>query len=145
MHLNTIKPAKGAKHLSKRLGRGIGSGKGKTSGKGHKGQHARAGGYHKVGFEGGQSPLQRRLPKFGFTSLTAKKVAEIPLRALAYFEDKTLINLASLREAGLINASIRSVRVICSGSLDKPLYFQGVKVTAGARKIIEAVGGKIEE
>lgn len=145
MYLNTIKPKKGSKQLSKRLGRGIGCGKGKTSGKGHKGQHARAGGYHKVGFEGGQSPLQRRLPKFGFTTEKSRHVAAIPLRALALFEEKTLINLVSLREAGLINASVKRVRIIATGEIKQALYFQGIKVTAGAKAAIEAVGGKIEE
>ena len=144
MYLNTIKPAAGAKSLSKRLGRGIGSGKGKTCGKGHKGQRARAGGYHKVGFEGGQMPLQRRLPKFGFTSLNALKVAEVRLGNLNIFEDKTLVNLALLKDMGFINANIKAVRIIANGIVSKPLYFQGLKVTAGAKKIIEAAGGKIE-
>lgn len=144
MFLNKLAPAPGAKHLSKRLGRGMGSGKGKTCGKGHKGQRARAGGYHKVGFEGGQMPLQRRLPKFGFTSLKALCTAEVRLGVLDFFEEKTLINLALLKEVGLVNANIKEVKVILSGQVTKPLYFQGLKITAGARKQIEAVGGKIE-
>lgn len=144
MFLNSMKPALGSKHLSKRLGRGIGSGKGKTSGKGHKGQRARAGGYHKVGFEGGQMPLQRRLPKFGFTSLKALKTAEVRLGDLEIFDEKMLINLLTLKEAGLVNASIKFVKIIATGAVTKPLYFQGLKVTAGARKIIEAAGGKLE-
>ena len=144
MYLNTIKPAVGAKHLSKRLGRGIGSGKGKTCGKGHKGQRARAGGYHKVGFEGGQMPLQRRLPKFGFTSRKAMTVAEIRLGDLAFLDEKTLVNLMLLKDLGLVSSTIKTVKIILNGELSKPLYIQGLKVSAGAKKYIEALGGKIE-
>ncbi|MBI5447694.1 MAG: 50S ribosomal protein L15 [Gammaproteobacteria bacterium] len=145
MFLNTLKPASGAKHLSKRLGRGIGSGKGKTSGKGHKGQRARAGGYHKVGFEGGQMPLQRRLPKFGFISRRALATTELRLGVLDFFEEKTLINLALLKEVGLVGANIKTVKIISNGEVSKPLYLQGLKVSAGARQQIEALGGKVEE
>ncbi|EKD74499.1 MAG: 50S ribosomal protein L15 [uncultured bacterium] len=145
MQLNTLKPAPGARHLSKRLGRGIGSGKGKTSGKGHKGQRARAGGFHKVGFEGGQMPLQRRLPKFGFTSLKALKTTELQIRKLACFEENARVNLTTLKEVGLVNSNIKHVKLIGKTELSKPLHIQGLRATATARKIIEAAGGKVEE
>jgi large subunit ribosomal protein L15 len=145
MRLNELKPAAGSKPARKRLGRGIGSGLGKTSGKGHKGQHARAGGYHKVGFEGGQMPLQRRLPKVGFTSRSARRVAEVRLHELAGIEAE-VIDLEALRKAGVISGAIRRVKVIASGKLGaRPVSLRGLAVTRGARAAIEAAGGKIEE
>src|ERR1700733_13036652 len=143
MRLNTIKPASGAKHNSKRLGRGIGSGKGKTCGRGHKGQHARAGGYHKVGFEGGQMPLQRRLPKFGFTSLMAMDKAEIRLSELQKI-NSPIIDLASLKKANIVPKHIRRAKVIASGSINNAITLKGIAVTRGAKKAIEAAGGRIE-
>lgn len=143
MRLNKIRPALGSRKKAVRVGRGIGSGLGKTCGRGHKGQHARAGGYHKVGFEGGQMPLQRRLPKYGFKSRKAPITAEIRLNELAKVNaDK--IDLNSLREANLINGKIKRVKIIASGELTKAVVLSGIKVTAGARKIIEAAGGRIE-
>ena len=127
-----------------RVGRGIGSGKGKTSGRGHKGQKARAGGYHKINFEGGQMPLQRRLPKMGFKSRVARLNTQITLGELAKLND-ALIDLNALRNANLINSQIRSVKVICSGELSKAVQLKGLRVTKGARKIIEDLGGQIEE
>jgi len=144
MYLNTIKPAKGAKKVSKRLGRGIGSGKGKTSGKGHKGQRARAGGYHKVGFEGGQMPLQRRLPKFGFTSRMAKTSQEIRLSTLERLEAAE-INFNVLQEKKLLKAGVTKVKVILDEPIKKAVTVVGLKVTAGAKKAIESVGGKVVE
>lgn len=143
MHLNTLQPAVGAKKKAVRVGRGIGSGLGKTCGRGHKGQHARAGGYHKVGFEGGQMPLQRRLPKFGFKSRKSLVTAEIRLHELTKI-DGDKIDFNSLKEANLINGKIKRVKIIASGELTKPVVIVGIPVTAGARKIIEAAGGKIE-
>jgi len=143
MKLNTIKPAVGAKQKVHRLGRGIGSGIGKTCGKGHKGQKARAGGYHKVGFEGGQMPLQRRLPKFGFTSRTARFMEEIRLDDL----DKMtadIINIAALYEANLLSAPTKKAKVILAGKLSRAITLQGLGVTKGARAAIEAAGGRIE-
>ncbi len=142
--LNELKPAAGSKPAGKRLGRGIGSGLGKTSGKGHKGQHARSGGYHKVGFEGGQMPLQRRLPKVGFTSRTARRVAEVRLHELAKVKAE-VIDLEALRKAGVISSAIDRVKVIASGELGGPVSLRGIGVTRGARAAIEAAGGKIEE
>jgi large subunit ribosomal protein L15 len=144
MHLNTLQPAVGAKQARKRLGRGIGSGLGKTSGKGHKGQHARAGGYHKLGFEGGQMPKQRRLPKFGFNSAKARVSAEVRLHELAKV-NADVIDLQALRSANIISAAIQSVKVIASGKLAKPVQLLGIKVTRGARTTIEAAGGTIKE
>ncbi len=144
MRLNDLKPAAGSKPARKRLGRGIGSGLGKTSGKGHKGQHARAGGYHKVGFEGGQMPLQRRLPKVGFTSRAARGVAEVRLHELAKVQAE-VIDLEALRKAGVISNAIERVKVIASGELGGPVSLRGIGVTRGARAAIEAAGGKIEE
>ena len=143
MRLNTIQPGEGAKTKSKRLGRGMGSGLGKTCGKGHKGQKARAGGYHKVGFEGGQMPLQRRLPKFGFTSLNAKFVAEIRLGDLEKI-DSNVIDLEILKKKDLIPHLIKKVKVISSGKLTRSLTIKGLPVTAGARQTIESLGGKVE-
>jgi large subunit ribosomal protein L15 len=144
MFLNTIRPALGAKQNTKRLGRGVGSGLGKTAGRGHKGQHARAGNSHKPGFEGGQMPIQRRLPKFGFSSRKAKATAEIRLSELNQIKGD-VVDLNSLKEANLITAAISFVKVFASGEVKKPLTFKGVRVTAGAKKAIETAGGKVEE
>ncbi|HEY4732471.1 MAG TPA: 50S ribosomal protein L15 [Gammaproteobacteria bacterium] len=144
MHLNTLKPANGAKKSHKRLGRGIGSGLGKTCGRGHKGQRARAGGYHKVGFEGGQMPIQRRLPKFGFTSKTAHANAEVRLHELAKVGGD-VIDLAALKSANIVSRNILRAKVIASGQIQKPVTLRGIAVTKGARAAIEAAGGKIEE
>ena len=143
MRLNDLKPAEGAKRPAKRVGRGIGSGLGKTAGRGHKGQKARAGGFHKVGFEGGQMPLQRRLPTIGFRSKKALVRDEIRLNELRRVEGG-LVDMKSLRAAGLIGAAIRQVKIIASGTLDRPLTVRGVGVTKGARAAIEAAGGTVE-
>ena len=143
MRLNDIRPADGAKQSKKRLGRGIGSGLGKTAGRGHKGQHARAGGYHKVGFEGGQMPLQRRLPKYGFTSQASLVRDEIRLDELAKVEG-SIVDMLTLRQAGLIANTIREAKIILSGTVDKAYRVRGIKVTKGARTAIEAAGGQIE-
>jgi len=143
MHLNDLKPAEGAKRPAKRVGRGIGSGLGKTAGRGHKGQKARAGGFHKVGFEGGQMPLQRRLPKIGFRSQKALVRDEIRLNELRRVEGD-LVDMKSLRAAGLIGTAVRQVKIIASGTLDRPLTVRGVGVTKGARAAIEAAGGTVE-
>ncbi|PIZ03532.1 MAG: 50S ribosomal protein L15 [Gammaproteobacteria bacterium CG_4_10_14_0_8_um_filter_38_16] len=142
MLLNTIKPAAGAKQARKRLGRGVGSGLGKTAGRGHKGQHARAGLSHKPGFEGGQMPLQRRLPKFGFISRKAMVTAEIRLSELNNLKTD-VVDIFSLKEANLISSTIEFVKVFASGEIKKPVTLQGIKVTAGAKKAIEAAGGKV--
>lgn len=143
MYLNTLQPNEGAKKKATRVGRGIGSGMGKTCGRGHKGQHARAGGYHKVGFEGGQMPIQRRLPKFGFKSRKSFVTEEIRLHELMKVKaDK--VDLAALKEANVIDHSIKYVKIIASGDLTKAVTIVGLKVTAGAKKIIEAAGGKVE-
>ena len=146
MRLNDLHPAPGSKHGHKRRGRGIGSGLGKTGGRGVKGQRARAGGYHKVGFEGGQSPMQRRLPKIGFVSQTPNKAGEVRVHELARFAGKTA-DLAALKAEHLVNKRVELARVIASGTLDKAVTVggPGIKVTAGARKIIEAAGGKVTE
>lgn len=144
MQLNTLKPAIGAKTAKKRLGRGIGSGLGKTCGRGHKGQRARAGGFHKLGFEGGQMPIQRRLPKFGFKSLKAKHTAEIRLDDLVKVDAKE-ITVEALREANLINFVVTTVKVIRSGKIEKPVHTSGLLVTRGAREAIVAAGGKVTD
>jgi len=144
MRLNTIRPAKGSKPAAKRVGRGIGSGLGKTCGRGHKGQHSRAGGYHKVGFEGGQMPLQRRLPKFGFTSPKANETAEVRLSELAKV-DAEVIDLLALKAANVVPQQAQRAKVIASGELAKAVVLRGVAVTKGARAAIEAAGGKIED
>jgi large subunit ribosomal protein L15 len=144
MRLNDLHPAKGSKFDHKRRGRGAGSGLGKTGGRGVKGQRARAGGYHKVGFEGGQMPLQRRLPKIGFVSRTRADNAELRVHELARFADQT-VDLAALKAAHLVPKRVVTVKVIASGALDKAVTVSGLKVTAGARKIIEAAGGKVTE
>lgn len=143
MRLNTLKPAQGAKQVRKRVGRGIGSGLGKTCGRGHKGQHARAGGYHKVGFEGGQMPLQRRLPKFGFKSLKQGTTTEVRLHELMKVTENT-IDLLALKKAGVIPHYIERVKVILSGKIEKPVVLKGILVTAGAKKAIEIAGGQVE-
>lgn len=142
MELNTIKPAAGAKKARRRVGRGIGSGLGKTAGRGHKGQKSRSGGYHKVGFEGGQMPLQRRLPKRGFKSLTLKYNAEISLsdlQGLAVDE----IDVLTLKQVGLVGELAKVVKVIKSGELSRKVVLKGIGATAGARAAIEAVGGSV--
>lgn len=144
MLLNTIQPAKGATHAKRRVGRGIGSGLGKTCGRGHKGQKSRAGGFHKVGFEGGQMPLQRRLPKRGFKSLTVGLSTEIRLNELDLVAVKE-IDLSVLKKAGLVPSNTISVKVIASGEITNSIHLKGIRVTKGARAAIEAVGGKIEE
>lgn len=145
MYLNTLQPAPGAKTPAKRLGRGIGSGKGKTCGRGHKGQRARAGGYHKVGFEGGQMPMQRRMPKSGFRSQKALVSAEVRLSDLNKIMTE-VIDLTTLKDANLINKNIHFVKIILAGELQKKkaIIVRGLAVTAGARKAIEAMGGKVE-
>lgn len=144
MQLNTIKPAAGAKKTRKRVGRGIGCGTGKTCGRGHKGQHSRSGGFHKSGFEGGQMPLQRRIPKFGFTSRKSLVRDEIRLHELAQVAGD-VVNMETLREAGLINSTTKHVKVVLSGELSKAVKLVGIKATAGAKKAIEAAGGSVEE
>lgn len=144
MHLNTLKPAPGSKRAATRVGRGIGCGKGKTCGAGHKGQHARSGGYHKVGFEGGQMPLQRRLPKFGFTTHKSRVSAEVRLHELEKVND-SLIDLETLKSANIVAKQIETVKIIASGNLNKSVTIRGVKVTKGAKAAIEAAGGKVEE
>ncbi|HSC47789.1 MAG TPA: 50S ribosomal protein L15 [Gammaproteobacteria bacterium] len=144
MRLNTLSPAVGSKTVKKRLGRGIGSGLGKTSGKGHKGQYARKGGYHKVGFEGGQMPLQRRLPKVGFRSHLKHTRAEVRLDALARLEIE-VIDIPALKQAGLVSIATDRVKVILAGKLEKKVSLKGIAVTQGARAAIEAAGGKVEE
>jgi large subunit ribosomal protein L15 len=144
MRLNDLHPADGSKKNHKRRGRGIGSGLGKTGGRGVKGQRARAGGYHKVGFEGGQMPLQRRLPKIGFVSPTRADKAELRVHELAGFAGKTA-DLAALQAAHLVSKRALTVKVIASGTLTVAVTVSGIKVTAGARKIIEAAGGKVLE
>jgi large subunit ribosomal protein L15 len=144
MELNTIKPAAGATHAKKRVGRGIGSGLGKTCGRGHKGQKSRAGGFHKVGFEGGQMPLQRRLPKRGFVSLTKGDTAEVMLYALDKLEGST-VDLLTLKQAGLVPSRALAAKIVLSGAIGKAITVQGVGVTKGARAAIEAAGGKIAE
>lgn len=142
MELNDIKPADGAKHAKRRVGRGIGSGLGKTAGRGHKGQKSRSGGYHKVGFEGGQMPMHRRLPKRGFKSHLLKFNAEITLTALeAVGLDE--VNLVVLKQAGAVGEIAKVVKVINTGAISKPVKLSGIGATAGAKAAIEAVGGSI--
>jgi large subunit ribosomal protein L15 len=143
MRLNEIKPAAGSRKAPKRLGRGHSAGQGKTSGRGVKGQHARAGGYHKTGFEGGQMPLQRRLPKVGFVSRKARESGELRLGELAKFDGE--VDLLALKTAGLVGQQVKRVKIIASGSIDKALTIKGLPVTPGARAAIEAAGGSIEE
>jgi large subunit ribosomal protein L15 len=145
MYLNTIKPAKGSRKKSARLGRGIGSGSGKTCGRGHKGQKARSGGYHKVGFEGGQMPLQRRLPKFGFTCLKGRFSEEVRLSTLAKL-DVDVIDINALKQANIVPYLTKQVKIILSGEISKAVTIApDVRVTKGAKAAIEAAGGKVEE
>jgi len=143
MRLNELSPGKGAKKIGKRFGRGHSAGQGKTSGRGQKGQHARSGGYHKVGFEGGQMPLQRRLPKVGFNSRKAKYTAELRLHELA-IPTADVIDMDVLKAANLVPAFVTKVKVIKSGELDKAVKLNGIAVTKGAREAIEKAGGSIE-
>ena len=143
MRLNELSPGKGAKKTGKRLGRGHSAGQGKTCGRGQKGQHARSGGYHKVGFEGGQMPLQRRLPKVGFRSRMAKYTAELRLHELVIPKDD-VIDLDCLKKLNLVPSHVTKVKVIKSGELQKAVKLKGIVVTKGARAAIEAVGGSIE-
>ena len=144
MELNTIKPADGAKKNKRRLGRGIGSGLGKTAGRGHKGQKSRSGGFHKVGFEGGQMPMQRRLPKRGFVSLTKADTARVRVSELAGIGVDE-IDLLVLKQAGIIKGSVTGARVYLAGEITKPVKLIGIAVTKGARAAIEAAGGSIAE
>ena len=144
MRLNTLSPGKGAKKAGKRLGRGHAAGQGKTSGRGQKGQHARSGGYHKVGFEGGQMPLQRRLPKIGFNSRMAADRAELRLHELV-IPDADVIDMDVLKKAHLVPSRVTKVKVILSGKLDKAVKLKGLAVTKGARAAIEKAGGSIED
>jgi large subunit ribosomal protein L15 len=142
MELNTIKPAAGSKRPRRRVGRGIGSGLGKTAGRGHKGQKSRAGGYHKVGFEGGQMPLQRRLPKRGFKSASLRYNAEVTLSDLERLAEST-VTLVTLKQAGLVHERVRVVKVVKTGTLSRKVELQGVGATAGAKAAIEAAGGTL--
>jgi len=144
MRLNDIAPALGAKKAKKRVGRGIGSGLGKTCGRGHKGQHSRSGGYHKVGFEGGQMPLQRRLPKFGFKSYIARVTAEVRLDQLNAVEGNE-ITLATLKLSNVVSENFKRAKIFLAGELTKPVHIKGLRITEGARKAVEAAGGTIEE
>ena len=140
MELNSISPAAGAKHAKRRVGRGIGSGLGKTAGRGHKGQKSRSGGFHKVGFEGGQMPMHRRLPKRGFKSTTLRFNAEITLTTLEML-GASEVDMLTLKQAGLVSELIRVVKVVKTGSLTKPVKLTGIGATLGAKAAIEAVGG----
>ncbi len=144
MRLNTLSPNPGSKKSGKRVGRGIGSGFGKTSGRGHKGQKSRSGGFHKVGFEGGQMPVQRRLPKIGFRSKLARQTAEIRLHELELV-DADVITIDALQAAGIINKSITRAKVILSGEIKKAVTIKGLGATKGAKEAIESAGGKVEE
>jgi large subunit ribosomal protein L15 len=144
MRLNTLSPAAGSRPAGKRRGRGIGSGLGKTGGRGHKGQKSRSGGFHKVGFEGGQMPLQRRLPKVGFTSRKSRVTQEVRLHELQLVEGDT-VDLAALKAAGVIKQGTRYARIMASGEIGKAVTVRGIAVTKGARAAIEAAGGKVEE
>ena len=143
MRLNTLSPAEGSRPEPNRVGRGAATGNGKTAGRGHKGQHSRSGGFTKVGFEGGQMPLQRRVPKVGFRSRKALSRAEVRLSELAQVEGDT-VDLMTLKQAGVINRSVQTVKVIRSGKLERAVTVQGLGVTKGAREAIEAAGGKVE-
>jgi large subunit ribosomal protein L15 len=143
MQLNTIKPGEGSKHAKRRVGRGIGSGLGKTAGRGHKGQKSRSGGFHKVGFEGGQMPLQRRLPKRGFVSLTRADTVEVRLGDLNNIPVDA-VDLLVLKQAGVVAGTAKAARVFLSGEIKRAVKLSGVQVTKGARAAIEAAGGSIE-
>lgn len=144
MELNLLKPAEGSKHAKRRVGRGIGCGLGKTCGRGHKGQKSRSGGFHKVGFEGGQMPLQRRLPKRGFVSLTRNDTAQVRLVDLHNLPIDT-IDLLALKQAGLIPARSLSAKVVLTGEISRAVKLQGLLLTKGARAAVEAAGGSIAE
>jgi large subunit ribosomal protein L15 len=144
MRLNELSPGKGAKKEGKRLGRGHSAGQGKTSGRGQKGQHSRSGGFHKVGFEGGQMPLQRRVPKVGFRSRMAKYTAELRLHELE-LPQADVIDLDVLKKAGLVPAFVTKIKVIKSGEIGKAVKLKGIAVTKGAREAIEGAGGSIED
>jgi large subunit ribosomal protein L15 len=144
MRLNELSPGKGAKKVGKRLGRGHSAGQGKTSGRGQKGQHARSGGYHKVGFEGGQMPLQRRLPKVGFNSRMARLSAELRLHELT-IPTADVVDIEVLKAANLVPAFVTKVKVIKSGKIEKAVKLKGLAVTKGAREAIEKAGGSIED
>ena len=144
MQLNTIKPANGAKHAKRRVGRGIGSGLGKTAGRGHKGQKSRSGGFHKVGFEGGQMPLQRRLPKRGFKSPIARYSAQVTLSDLNRMQEDE-IDMLTLKAHGLVPDLSRTVKVIASGAIARAVKLQGMLATKGARSAIEAAGGSVAD
>jgi len=144
MRLNTLKPSNGSKQSGKRIGRGHGSGLGKTAGRGHKGQKARAGGYHKVGFEGGQMPLQRRLPKRGFVAPFHKDTWEVRLAELAKV-DADVVDLDALKNAGIIGKNAKRAKVFLSGKLDKAVTLKGLLVTKGAKEAITGAGGKVED
>ena len=143
MRLNSLKPGAGSRKTRKRVGRGIAAGQGKTAGRGDKGQRSRSGGYSKVGFEGGQMPLQRRLPKVGFSSRKARYVAEVRLHELARVADET-VDLAALKAAGLVPKSTRRAKVFLSGTIDRAVRVVGLGVSRGAREAIEAAGGSVE-
>ncbi len=143
MRLNSLKPAPGSKQVAKRVGRGIGCGNGKTCGRGHKGQASRSGYSSKQGFEGGQMPVQRRMPKFGFTSKKSMFTAEVPLHALKHVKAK-IIDLAALKEADLVRNNTTDAKIMLSGELDKTVTLSGIKVTKGAKAAIEAKGGKVD-
>ena len=144
MRLNTLKPAAGSKSSRKRVGRGMGSGLGKTGGRGHKGQRSRSGGYHKVGFEGGQMPLQRRLPKRGFVSQIGLRTAEVRLHELNNVNAE-VIDLAALQKVNIVPRHIKRAKIFLSGKLDKAVTVRGIKVTKGARAAITEAGGKVED
>lgn len=142
MDLNTIQPALGSKHARRRVGRGMGSGLGKTAGRGHKGQKSRSGGFHKVGFEGGQMPLQRRTPKRGFKSLALRFNDEVTLKALELLA-KDEVDLLTLKQAGLVGQQVKNVKVIATGALSRKVVLKGILATAGAKAAIEAAGGSV--
>lgn len=144
MQLNTLSPAAGSRPGAKRVGRGIGSGLGKTCGRGHKGQKARSGGKVKPGFEGGQMPLQKRLPKYGFTSRISRVSAQIRLSELNLVEGE-VVDIGALRAAGLVNSSVLRAKVFLSGQLNKPVTIKGLAITAGAKAALEAAGGQVVE
>ncbi len=144
MHLNTLKPAEGSTKARKRVGRGIGSGLGKTCGRGHKGQKSRSGGFTKVGFEGGQMPLQRRLPKVGFNSRMAKYTAELTLNEIASV-DADIVDINALHKANILPYSMKRAKVMLSGTIDKAVTLKGIRATKGARAAIEKAGGSLQE
>lgn len=145
MYLNNLQPMAGSYHKPKRLGRGIGSGLGKTSGKGHKGQKARSGGYHKIGFEGGQMPLQRRLPKRGFSSTSKQSTFRIRTSELNVFTSSQLIDIVALKERKIIPIDATKVKIFLSGAISVSLKLEGINVTSGAKEMIEAAGGSVSE